>query len=72
MAELRVRLAPGDFHGQRDLWLGNELTLSYVELAGRDLLREVDEYAALPPEQREQYPWKGRRLQRLLESPASE
>jgi hypothetical protein len=77
IAELRVRLGRGDFDGQRDLWLSDEITLTDVELAVQVLLADVDYYASMPAAQREQHPWKGqrerladtlRRLQRALEA----
>jgi hypothetical protein len=61
IAELRVRLARGDFRDQRDLRLCDEITLADVELAVQVLLADVDFYANMPPAQREQHPWKGQR-----------
>jgi hypothetical protein len=62
LAELRARLERGEFAGHPPIWLGNELTLTNAETAVRGLLRQVDAYAAMPPEQRRDYPYHGRRL----------
>lgn len=66
LADLRRRLERGELRGQR-LWLGKEMTLTDVDGAVRALLRQVDEFRALSPAER-QSDWARARRRKLADT----